>query len=437
MYHTVRTTPPASYSLLHQSFVSSHSHSLLIPSIILFLLFIPYYTIIRNQSPPRPPDLLAAVNSTALLVFVSCGSRSLLDFVLYSTGYSLSLSLSLPQPQPQPHPLDLVHSPLCSPHNLVGFLFFSLSAPIIAHSPAKTSSLGSDFLRFFGAGSYNQQPPPPDDPNRITRDGHPAKRRGPKPNSKPAMTRRQELNRQAQRSHRERKEQYIRTMETEVSRLREAYTQEISAANVTVQQHRHMVYSLTEENDILKEILSAHGISYESELESRKSHRPGPGYHQSSPFNSSMGSSTLPTLPPSSHGQNNAYTTPPTTVSSNMSPRNGAPSDLSPKSEPSHAGHSHGSHGHAHHQCEPMGFMDRSGGMVNGPAVQDMGGIFETDPQLQIDFILTYVLISGPFFNACTDNVVWNHHVANIPITSVDDPSSKQTTKTCPSPATR
>ena len=94
MYHTVRTTPPASYSLLHQPFVSSHSHSLLIPSIILFLLFIPYYTIIRNQSPPRPPDLLAAVNSTALLVFVSCGSRSLLDFVLYSTGYSLSLSLS-------------------------------------------------------------------------------------------------------------------------------------------------------------------------------------------------------------------------------------------------------------------------------------------------------------------------------------------------------
>ena len=364
-----------------------------------FLLFIPYYTIIRNQSPPRLPDLLAAVNSTALLVFVSCGSRSLLDFVLYSTGYSLSLSLSLSlsQPQPQPQPLDLVHSPLCSPHNLVGS--FSASAPIIAHSPAKTSSLGSDFLRFFGAGSYNQQPPPPDDPNRITRDGHPAKRRGPKPNSKPAMTRRQELNRQAQRSHRERKEQYIRTMETEVSRLREAYTQEISAANVTVQQHRHMVYSLTEENDILKEILSAHGISYESELESRKSDRPGPGYHQSSPFNSSMGSSTLPTLPPSNHGQNNAYTTPPTTVSSNMSPRNGAPSDLSPKSEPSHAGYSHGGHGghgHAHHQCEPMGFMDRSGGMVNGP-IQDMGGIFETDPQLQIDFILTYVLISAPF----------------------------------------
>jgi hypothetical protein len=34
---------------------------------------------------------------------------------------------------------------------------------------------------------------------RTTRDGQPAKRRGPKPDSKPALTRRQELNRQAQR----------------------------------------------------------------------------------------------------------------------------------------------------------------------------------------------------------------------------------------------
>lgn len=34
---------------------------------------------------------------------------------------------------------------------------------------------------------------------RVTRDGQPPKRRGPKPDSKPAMSRRQELNRQAQR----------------------------------------------------------------------------------------------------------------------------------------------------------------------------------------------------------------------------------------------
>lgn len=34
---------------------------------------------------------------------------------------------------------------------------------------------------------------------KSTRDGNPPKRRGPKPDSKPALTRRQELNRQAQR----------------------------------------------------------------------------------------------------------------------------------------------------------------------------------------------------------------------------------------------
>lgn len=43
------------------------------------------------------------------------------------------------------------------------------------------------FLKAFGAQ------------RKLTRDGQPAKRRGPKPDSKPAQTRRQELNRQAQR----------------------------------------------------------------------------------------------------------------------------------------------------------------------------------------------------------------------------------------------
>ena len=73
-------------------------------------------------------------------------------------------------------------------------------------------------------------------------DGQPPKRRGPKPDSKPALTRRQELNRQAQRSvgyvigarfpiqanhhcrtHRERKEQYIKCLEQEVLHLKESY----------------------------------------------------------------------------------------------------------------------------------------------------------------------------------------------------------------------
>lgn len=168
----------------------------------------------------------------------------------------------------------------------------------------------------------------------------------------------------------------MRALETEVSRLREAYTQEISSANVSVQQQRQVIHSVTEENDILKEILSAHGIAYEGELERRKADRPKPGYHQSSPFTSSL-ASTVPPVPASN--SNPVYTTPPTTVSSSFSPRNGENS-VSPKSEPV----SRGSQMHSH--CE----LDLG---MSGPvqAVQAASGVFETDPQMQIDFVLTCV----------------------------------------------
>ncbi|KAI9803750.1 MAG: hypothetical protein M1826_004941 [Phylliscum demangeonii] len=83
----------------------------------------------------------------------------------------------------------------------------------------------------------------------TTRDGQPAKRRGPKPDSKPAMTRRQELNRQAQRTHRERKELYVKALEQEVQRLRE---------------HVHAVdrdkAALSAENEKLQELLRQHGV---------------------------------------------------------------------------------------------------------------------------------------------------------------------------------
>lgn len=86
--------------------------------------------------------------------------------------------------------------------------------------------------------------------NRTTKvDGQPAKRRGPKPDSKPAQTRRQELNRQAQRTHRERKEAYLRQLESEVTRLREAF------AIVTKEKT-----SLTHENAELKKFLALHGL---------------------------------------------------------------------------------------------------------------------------------------------------------------------------------
>ncbi|KAL5427250.1 hypothetical protein PMIN04_001522 [Paraphaeosphaeria minitans] len=88
---------------------------------------------------------------------------------------------------------------------------------------------------------------------KTTRDGQPTKRRGPKPDSKPALTRRQELNRQAQRTHRERKEMYIKALELEVLRIKESFT------NASKERD-----AFAAENRRLKELLMAHGIQFDS-----------------------------------------------------------------------------------------------------------------------------------------------------------------------------
>ncbi|QIW97067.1 hypothetical protein AMS68_002585 [Peltaster fructicola] len=87
---------------------------------------------------------------------------------------------------------------------------------------------------------------------KQTKDGAQPKRRGPKPDSKPALTRRQELNRQAQRTHRERKEMYIKALEQEVLRLKELYTKSVKERDQVVDENRR-----------LKELLASHGISYD------------------------------------------------------------------------------------------------------------------------------------------------------------------------------
>ncbi|RJE18751.1 hypothetical protein PHISCL_08915 [Aspergillus sclerotialis] len=237
------------------------------------------------------------------------------------------------------------------------------------------SSMGSEFLKIFGGGK------------RVTRDGQPPKRRGPKPDTRPAASRRQELNRQAQRSHRERKEQYMRALEVEVSRLREAYGQDLSAANVSVQQHKQKVQTLSDENEILKGILSAHGIPFEADLERYRAERAHPG-QQSSPFSSHT---------PSTHITSASHpftTTPPTSVSPNSvsPPINGtmhAPAfnNISPTQ-------AYSTQVNQISNSPAMDVIDRSGQSQSfAEPVQAIGGIFETDPQLQIDFVLT---LEGP-----------------------------------------
>ncbi|KAF4980955.1 hypothetical protein FZEAL_3150 [Fusarium zealandicum] len=102
--------------------------------------------------------------------------------------------------------------------------------------------------------------------NKTTRDGNAPKKRGPKPNSKPALTRRQELNRQAQRTHRERKELYIKALEDEVLRLKEVFS------NVSLDRER-----LADENKRLRDAMIQAGLQYGSPLAAGSATSNGPG----------------------------------------------------------------------------------------------------------------------------------------------------------------
>ncbi|KAJ5591967.1 uncharacterized protein N7459_002336 [Penicillium hispanicum] len=261
-------------------------------------------------------------------------------------------------------------------------------------------------------------------PKKVTRDGQPPKRRGPKPDSKPALTRRQELNRQAQRTHRERKEQYMRALETEVSRLREAYTNEISDANVTIQQQKGAMQSLRDENEILKEILMAHGVQYEPELDRRRAERASMNALQTSPVAASSAGSHTAGFTNSASAHN---TTPATTISTGLSPRaNGGvehpevspPMAFAPPQQVFHAS-----------PAEQMGALDRSACQMVDSPVPAMRGVFESEPQLQIDFILT---LEGP----CREHT---DYLCRRSVTEADDEdmpfSGHALMATCPPPS--
>ncbi|KAJ5926204.1 hypothetical protein N7516_007977 [Penicillium verrucosum] len=290
-----------------------------------------------------------------------------------------------------------------------------------------SKGFGAEIFKIFGGGGSGSAPSN-NPPKKTTRDGQQPKRRGPKPDSKPALTRRQELNRQAQRTHRERKEQYMRALETEVSRLREAYTTEIAEANASVQQHKELMHSIREENEILKEILTASGIQYEADLERRRAERPPMMAFQSSPL-TAAGSSTASQSAPLAHSASNHNTTPATTISSGMSPRaNGMDhSEISPAigytshQQVYHAGAGEHSMNMDHSSCAPVDTMQ--------PMPITRGGVFETDPQLQVDFILT---LEGP----CREHT---DYLCRRSVTEADDEdmpfSGHALMATCPPPS--
>lgn len=228
------------------------------------------------------------------------------------------------------------------------------------------------------------------------------------------------------RTHRERKEQYVRMLECEVARLREVYGHDISAANVSLQQNQQRIQSLGEENEMLKRILSAHGIPFEADLadlERQRAERALPG-QQSSPFSNHTPSTQVS---PGSHPF--TTTTPPTTISSNtVSPHSISPPvngiapppqmNISPTQAYSTEVHQLSSHSNG----VAMDSLDRSG-HVSAEPVQAMGGIFETDPQLQIDFVLTCVnLTPASYLQLLTYRTDWKAPAENTPIFSAADP---------------
>ncbi|EKG11884.1 Basic-leucine zipper (bZIP) transcription factor [Macrophomina phaseolina MS6] len=138
--------------------------------------------------------------------------------------------------------------------------------------------------------------------DKKTRDGQPPKRRGPKPDSKPALTRRQELNRQAQRTHRERKEMYIKCLEQEVGHLKELFSKTARERD-----------AIAEENRRLKELLVAHGVAFDP-------NSPASGFQQMAA--SSYGGSSRGSVSGSYHAgtASTGYTSPPPSMPSRPAP---------------------------------------------------------------------------------------------------------------------
>jgi len=181
------------------------------------------------------------------------------------------------------------------------------------------------------------------------------------------------------RTHRERKEQYIKALELEIARLREAFV----AESATVQHHfRHSEMLLREqqqENMLLREMLNSRGIAFEVELQQRKNAM-GMGQAQNaralSPSYAATRTTQFFNAPPSSIPQSAmaefhhpGYTNGTSSVVSGHSP----------KSQNNPSPQTHHSHSPPENQ-ETSGYRDKS--------VSDMPGIFEKDPQLGIDFIL-------------------------------------------------
>jgi hypothetical protein len=182
------------------------------------------------------------------------------------------------------------------------------------------------------------------------------------------------------RTHRERKENYIKALEIELARLRETYIVEQNKRDATIQQQKVIIENQQRENLALREVLASRGIAFDNELENRKAMMAmKPKREENSMTPPSM--STL--SPPSVGNRSAAYGTVrgPGSVASGYSPQ--AYLSTTPMAV---SGHSPGA---TQYGGSPQGpdIQELSIKQEEG-AIPDLPGIFEREPQLGIDFIL-------------------------------------------------
>ena len=151
--------------------------------------------------------------------------------------------------------------------------------------------------------------------------------------------------------------------------------------NTSLEQHKVALREHQEENSILREMLASRGIPFQNELKSRKA---AAGIK---PRNPSFGSSAA-----MSGGSNyNSVISAPSSSSGFSPPHTG--------SDRAHGagrggifsgGSASGTAHHGQSSADPGVFEQSIKRESTG--ISDMPGIFEKDPQLQVEFILAYVM---------------------------------------------
>ena len=182
------------------------------------------------------------------------------------------------------------------------------------------------------------------------------------------------------RTHRERKEQYIKALELELSRLREVYLNEAAAAAAQIEQRDMVMQDQRRENEVLRQILAGNGINYEAELESRKM---AMGISVKRDASNSLSPNVMAIK---LHPYSNVVTAPSSTVGYSPMRDGGYTNGSSMSSGPSPATthHSNSPSGPALQEYSPAPQIKHEHGVPATPI-----GIFEQDPQLGIDFILS------------------------------------------------